>query len=59
MQQYQEEAMRDVVKATGHTESNRKKGFGKIEEADIGLKELHIVRNLGGVRPITQSHFSQ
>ena len=40
-QQHQEEAERDVVKATGHTESVKEKGFGKTEEADIGLKELH------------------
>ena len=34
-----------------------KKGFGKTEDADIRLKELHIVRNLGGVRPIPSPIF--
>ena len=41
LQQHQEEAERDVVKATGHTESGKKKEFGKIEDTDIRLKEQY------------------
>ena len=41
-----------------NTEPNRKKGFGKTEDAVIELDQLHIVRNLGFVRPVTQSHFA-
>ena len=29
------------IRATEHTEPSRKTGFGKTEEADIGLKELY------------------
>ena len=42
LQQHQEEAERDFVKATGHTEFVEKKGFGKTKEADIGLEELYM-----------------
>ena len=57
-QQLQEEAKRDVVKATGHTESGKKKGFGKTEDADIGLKEQYkCAAPLWKFDPVTQFIF--
>ena len=41
LQQHQEEAERDVAKAREHTEPDRKKGFGKTEDAVIELDQLH------------------
>ena len=39
LQQHQEEAEREFVKAMGHIESAEENRFGKIEVVDIKLKE--------------------
>ena len=59
LQQHQEEAERDFVKAMGHIESVEKKGFGKTEEADIGLEELYMhAEPWWKFSPVTH-HYSQ
>ena len=55
-QHQQEEAEREFVKAMGHTESEEN-GFGKIEVADMKLKDLFIAQYLVGIRPCNPVHF--